>query len=109
MTIEVQPHRYFTRDGDDVRVDLPISLKEAVLGGSVRAPTVDKPVMLTIPKGTTSGKTLRLKGKGFHTKDGGRGDQLITLIIDIPADDAALQRFVAEWTDGRNPRAAMGV
>lgn len=58
--------------------------------------------MLTIPKGTTSGKTLRLKGKGFHKKDGGRGDQLITLMIDIPADDAALQRFAAEWTDGRN-------
>lgn len=80
-----------------------------MLGGQVKAPTVERPVMLTIPKGTTSGKTLRLKGKGFHKKDGGRGDQLITLMIDIPADDAALQRFAAEWTDGRNPRAAMGV
>ncbi|MDY0959761.1 DnaJ C-terminal domain-containing protein [Sphingomonas sp. CFBP8993] len=109
ITIEVVPHAFFTRDGDDVRIDLPISLHEAVLGGQVKAPTVERPVMLTIPKGTTSGKTLRLKGKGFHKKDGGRGDQLITLVIDIPADDAALQRFVGEWTDGRNPRAAMGV
>ena len=109
ITIEIVPHAFFTRDGDDVRIDLPISLHEAVLGGQVKAPTVERPVMLTIPKGTTSGKTLRLKGKGFHKKDGGRGDQLITLVIDIPADDAALQRFVGEWTDGRNPRAAMGV
>ncbi|MEG3091228.1 DnaJ C-terminal domain-containing protein [Sphingomonas sp. PB1R3] len=109
ITIEIVPHAFFTRDGDDVRINLPISLHEAVLGGQVKAPTVERPVMLTIPKGTTSGKTLRLKGKGFHKKDGGRGDQLITLVIDIPADDAALQRFVGEWTDGRNPRAAMGV
>lgn len=109
ITIEVVPHAFFTRDGDDVRLDLPISLTEAVLGGQVKAPTVERPVMLTVPKGTSSGKTLRLKGKGFHKKDGGRGDQLITLMIDIPADDAALQQFAAEWTDGRNPRAAMGV
>lgn len=109
VTIEVTPHAFFTRDGDDVRLDLPISLTEAVLGGQVKAPTVERPVMLTVPKGTSSGKTLRLKGKGFHKKDGGRGDQLITLIIDIPADDAALQRFASEWSDGRNPRAAMGV
>ncbi|MBI0476199.1 J domain-containing protein [Sphingomonas sp. MA1305] len=109
VTIEVQPHRFFTRDGDDVRVDLPITLPEAVLGGQVRAPTVDKAVMLTIPKGTTSGKTLRLKGKGFHRKDGTRGDQLITLIVDLPADDAALRQFAESWQDARNPRAAMGV
>jgi DnaJ-class molecular chaperone len=109
ITIEVVPHAFFTRDGDDVRLDLPISLAEAVLGGQVKAPTVERPVMLTVPKGTSSGKTLRLKGKGFHKKDGGRGDQLITLMIEIPADDAALQQFAAEWTDGRNPRAAMGV
>jgi len=109
VSIEVQPHRFFTRDGDDVRLDLPLTLKEAVAGGSVRAPTVDKPVMLTIPKGTSSGKTLRLKGKGFHKKDGTRGDQLVTLMIDVPADDAALQQFVAGWNDARNPRGAMGV
>ena len=111
LTIEVQPHKFFTRDGDDVRLELPITLAEAVLGGSIKAPTVDKPVMLTIPKGTTSGKTLRLKGKGFHKKGGTRGDQLVTLMIDIPASDAALTAFVESW-DGReagNPRASMGV
>ena len=110
VTIEVQPHRYFVRDGDDVRLDLPISLAEAVLGGSVKVPTVDNPVMVTVPKGASSGKVLRLKGKGFHKKAGGRGDQLVTLMIDIPADDAALAEFVEGWNgkDG-NPRAAMGV
>ena len=109
VTIEVQPHRFFRRDGDDVRLDLPITLKEAVLGAAVRAPTVEKPVMLTIPKGTASGRTLRLKGKGFHKKAGGRGDQLVTLLIDIPADDAALADFVTGWEHDGNPRAAMGV
>lgn len=93
VAIEVQGHRFFTRDGDDVRLDLPITLTEAVKGGAVRVPTVDKAVMLTIPKGTSSGKTLRLKGKGFHKKDGSRGDQLVTLMIDLPSDDAALQQF----------------
>ncbi|PVE59452.1 molecular chaperone DnaJ [Arthrobacter sp. TPD3018] len=109
VAIEVQGHRFFTRDGDDVRLDLPITLTEAVKGGSVRVPTVDKAVMLTIPKGTSSGKTLRLKGKGFHKKDGSRGDQLVTVMIDLPSDDAALQQFVDGWQDPRNPRAAMGV
>ena len=111
VTIEVQPHRFFTRDGGDVRVDLPISLGEAVLGGKVRAPTVENPVMLTIPAGTSSGKVLRLKGKGFHKKGGTRGDQLVTLMVSIPADDAALRGFVETWPgrDDGNPRAAMGV
>ncbi|GKS02678.1 DnaJ C-terminal domain-containing protein [Sphingomonas aquatilis] len=109
VAIEVQGHRFFTRDGDDVRLDLPITLTEAVKGGAVRVPTVDKAVMLTIPKGTSSGKTLRLKGKGFHKKDGSRGDQLVTLMIDLPSDDAALQQFADGWEDPRNPRAAMGV
>ena len=109
VTIEVQSHRFFTRDGDDVRIDLPLTLKEAVLGGSVKVPTVDKPVMVTIPAGTTSGRTLRLKGKGFHTKGGGRGDQLVTLMIDLPAGDAGLRQFAESWTPPGNPRASMGV
>ncbi|KQN91130.1 molecular chaperone DnaJ [Sphingomonas sp. Leaf231] len=109
VTIEVQPHRFFTRDGDDVRLDLPISLKEAVEGGKVKCPTVENPVMIAVPAGATSGKTLRLKGKGFHRKGGERGDQLVTLSVDVPADDAALKAFVAGWDGGGNPRAAMGV
>jgi DnaJ-class molecular chaperone len=109
VTIEVQPHRFFTRDGDDVRLNLPITLKEAVEGGKVKCPTVENAVMIAVPAGATSGKTLRLKGKGFHRKGGGRGDQLVTLTVDVPADDAALQAFVAGWDGGGNPRAAMGV
>ena len=109
ITIEVTPHRYFTRDGDDVRLDLPVTLSEAVKGGPVKVPTVEKAVMLTIPAGSSSGKVLRLKGKGFHKKAGGRGDQLVTLMVDVPADDAALKAFVESWDGGGNPRAAMGV
>ena len=109
VTIEVEPHRFFTRVGDDIRVDLPISLNEAVLGASVRVPTADGAVMLTVPGGSSSGKTLRLKGKGFHKKGGGRGDQLVTLMVDLPVDDDALVEFVQGWKDGRNPRGNMGV
>ena len=65
--------------------------------------------MLTVPKGSSSGKVLRIKGRGFADKTGVRGDQLVTLSIEIPADDSALERFVAEWNDSSNPRAAMGL
>jgi DnaJ-class molecular chaperone len=109
VTIEIGTHRFFTRDGDNVRLDLPITLGEAVLGGKVKVPTVDGAVMLGIPKGATSGKVLRLKGKGFTGKSGTRGDQLVTLMIDVPADDATLNQFVQGWADNRNPRADIGV
>jgi DnaJ-class molecular chaperone len=109
VTIEIQPHRFFTREGDDVRLDLPITLAEAVKGGTARTPTVDGAVNLTIAKGSSSGKVLRLKGKGFHKKGGGRGDQLVTLMIDIPADDAALTQFAESWSAPTNPRAKLGV
>lgn len=110
VTIEVQSHRFFVRDGDDVRVDVPISLKEAVAGGEIRVPTVEKPVMLKIPAGSSSGKTFRLKGKGFHRKAGGRGDQLVTLLVDVPAGDEELARFVEGWSGGdANPRGRLGV
>jgi DnaJ-class molecular chaperone len=111
VTIEVRPHRFFTRDGDNVRVDLPVTLAEAVTGAKVKVPTVDGPVMLGIPAGSSSGKVLRLKGKGFHAKSGERGDQLVTLMVDLPADDAQLKAFVEGWAGdtGRNPRVALGV
>jgi DnaJ-class molecular chaperone len=109
VTIEIRPHRFFKRDGDDVRLDLPVSLVEAVKGGPVRVPTVEGAVMLTVPAGSSSGKTLRLKGRGFHKKGGGRGDQLVTLMIDIPADNAALKEFVENWNAPGNPRAALEV
>ena len=79
VSIEIGTHRFFKRDGNDVRLDLPVTLKEAVLGAKVKVPTPEGPVMLAIPKGTTSGKVLRLKGRGFTGKDGKRGDQLINV------------------------------
>ena len=109
VTLSIKPHPFFKRDGDDVTLHLPITLKEAVEGAKVKVPTVDGPVMLTVPKGTSSGKTLRLKGKGFSKKDGSRGDQKVTLDIDLPKDDSALQDFVAGWSDDRPVRADLGV
>ena len=111
VTIEIQPHRFFKRDGDTVLLDLPISLSEAVLGASVRVPTVEGAVMLTVPKGSSSGKMLRLRGRGFHRKDGTRGDQLVTLMVDLPVGDDALTEFVEGWKDRDlgNPRGDMGV
>jgi len=111
VTIAIRPHRVFTRDGDHIRLDLPISLDEAVLGGKVKAPTVDGAVMVNVPAGSTSGRTLRLKGKGFTGKDGQRGDQLVTLMVDVPGDDAELKAFVEQWQGrGRgNPRGTLGV
>lgn len=109
VTIDLRPHPFFTRDGDNVRLDLPITLDEAVKGGKVKVPTVDGPVMLGVPAGTASGKTLRLRGKGFTGKDGTRGDQLVTLMVDVPADDPAIQALVENWQDRRAVRAHLGV
>ncbi|MDQ4421150.1 DnaJ domain-containing protein [Sphingobium sp. DEHP117] len=107
ITIEIRPHPFFRQDGHDVRLDLPITLDEAMNGGKVKVPTVDGPVMLAVPPGSSSGKTLRLKGKGFSTKDGSRGDQLVTLMIDLPADDPELREFLARWSDTRPIRSGL--
>jgi DnaJ-class molecular chaperone len=111
VTISIAPHRFFTRERDDIRLDLPVSLDEALLGAKVKVPTVDGAVMLSVPKGSSSGKVLRLKGKGFTGKDGERGDQLVTLMVEVPAEDPELARFVEGWSRrGKgNPRAALGV
>ncbi len=109
VTIEIAPHRFYTRDGTNIRLELPVTLKEAVLGAKVKVPTPEGVVMLTIPRGTTSGKVLRLKGRGFAAKDGKRGDQLVTVEIDVPADDLELRKFVEDWTGPGNPRTSLGV
>lgn len=110
VTIEIASHRFFKREGNNIRLELPVSLKEAVLGAKVKVPTPEGPVMLTIPKGTTSGKVLRLKGRGFADRNGHRGDQLISVEIDVPAHDAELQEFAQSWSGGDgNPRASLGV
>ncbi len=109
VTIEIGSHRFFKREGNNIRLELPVTLKEAVLGAKVKVPTPEGPVMLTIPKGTSSGKVLRLKGRGFSAKDGKRGDQLVSIEIEIPAEDAALKQFAEGWDGGGNPRASLGV
>lgn len=109
VTIQIKSHPFFKRDGDDLRLDLPISLDEAVNGAKVRAPTAEKPVMLTIPPGSSSGKVLRLKGKGFSRKDGSRGDQLVTLEIMLPDDSSEIAERLKDWRDERDLRAKLGV
>ncbi len=109
VTIHINDHPFYERDGDNVTLELPISLKEAVQGAKIKVPTVDGPVMLSIPAGSDSGKTLRLKNKGFHKKSGGRGDHLVTLMITLPKENDKLTEFVESWDNGENPRADMGV
>lgn len=109
VTIGVEPHAFFRRDGDNLRLDLPVTLDEAVNGAKVKVPTADGAVMLTIAPGSSSGKVLRLKGKGMSKKDGTQGDQLVTLEIELPGDDEELKRRLEGWRDTRNPRARFGV
>lgn len=110
VTIEVGMHRFFRREGDAVRLDLPVTIAEAALGGPVKVPTVDGAVMLNIPKGSSSGTVLRLKGRGFTGKDGTRGDQLVTLLVAVPRDNEALVAWAeANRDELGNPRASLGV
>ena len=109
VTIAIAPHPFYSRDGKDIRLDLPVTLKEAVLGAKVKVPTPDGAVMLTVPKGSSSGKVLRIKGRGFSDKSGKRGDQLVRLEVDLPSGDAELEAFAERWNGGGNPRSALGV
>ncbi|ARO33813.1 MULTISPECIES: J domain-containing protein [Rhizobium] len=98
IEIHVRPHRFFTRDGDDIRLELPISLSEAVLGGKLRVPTPSGPVNLTLPPHSNTGKVLRLKGKGVPKRGGGHGDIYVTLKIVLPDQpDERLPSLVKEW------------
>jgi DnaJ-class molecular chaperone len=105
VTIEIGPHRLFTRDGDDIRLTMPLRLDEAVLGAKVRLPTPEGDVTFTVPPATTSGKMFRLKGRGFRRLDATRGDMLVTVMIDIPPDHAQLRAFAENFIDGREIRA----
>jgi DnaJ-class molecular chaperone len=102
ITVSIAPHAVFTLEGADVRLDLPVTLYEAALGAKVRVPTLDKPVEVTIPAWTSSGRTFRLKGKGFPAK-AGRGDLLATVRIVLPEkSDAELEALMKKW-QGDNP------
>ncbi len=109
VTISIDKHGFFRRDGHDVRMDLPITLNEAIDGAKVKVPTVDGPVMMTLKPGTNGGTVLRLKGKGFSKKNGQRGDQLVTLEIILPKDLPELAKRLDGWQDDSNPRGEMGI
>ncbi|HEX3938787.1 MAG TPA: DnaJ C-terminal domain-containing protein [Xanthobacteraceae bacterium] len=97
ITVSIAPHPVFTLEGLDVRLDLPITVYEAALGAKVRVPTLDKPVEIAIPPWTSSGRTFRLKGKGFPAK-AGRGDLLATVRIMLPErGDAEFEALMKKW------------
>jgi DnaJ-class molecular chaperone len=110
ITVTVAPHPLFARDGANLRIDLPVTLYEAVLGAKVRAPTLDGAVELAIPAGTSSGRTFRLKGKGMPGK-GASGDLFVTIRIVLPeGDDKALDELMRSWRDEKpyDPRKDLG-
>src|SRR5262249_46482954 len=110
VEIAIRPHRFFTRDGDDIRLELPITVSEAVLGGQVPVPTPTGTVMMRVPKHANSGTVLRLKGKGVPRQGGGHGDELVALKIVLPpAPDAELETFASGWQAGKSydPRRSM--
>jgi DnaJ-class molecular chaperone len=107
IEVEVLPDRRFAREGDDISLELPISLSEAVLGGRIRVPTPTGDVTMAVPKGSNTGTTLRLKGKGAPRRGGGHGDQFVKLKVVLPkSPDPELEAFVSNWDNGKafNPR-----
>jgi DnaJ-class molecular chaperone len=109
ITVSVAEHPIFTLEGADVRLDLPITLDEATLGAKVRVPTLDRPVEITIPPWTSSGRTFRLKGKGFPAKEG-HGDLLATVRIALPErSDPELEALMRKWRSEKpyDPRQGM--
>lgn len=108
VEIKVRPHKTFVRDGDDIRSDLPISIDEAVLGAKVEVETVSGSVNLNIPKGTSSGQTFRLRGKGVkNATTGATGDHFVAVKIVLPDEiDDGLAYFLTEWRQKHeyNPR-----
>ena len=109
ISIAIGPHPYLERDGRDLRMDLPVSLKEAVLGAKIPAPTLTGPVTLTVPPHSNSGRVLRLKGKGMPGTGGeSAGDLYVRLVVTLPdAADAKLDAFAKSWDNNYEPRAKL--
>ena len=102
IEIAIRPHPIYRREGDHLAMDLPVSVPDAVLGGKVQADTPDGPVTLNVPKGSNSGATLRLKGRGMSDANGRRGDLLARLVVTLPdAPDPALESFAETWRNER--------
>ena len=97
IEISIRPHRFFMREGDDIHLDLPITITEAALGAEVKAPTPSGKVLLKIPKGSNAGTVLRLKGKGVARGDR-RGDELVRLKVMMPTQpEPELEAFLSGW------------
>jgi len=109
IEVRVAPHPLFRRDGDNILLELPVSLAEAVLGARVSVPTVTGPVTMTIPKGSDTGRQLRLRGKGIQ-KTSNPGDEIVTLKVVIgQSSDPELAEFLEKWAPRRpfDPRQGM--
>jgi DnaJ-class molecular chaperone len=107
ITVRIAKHPYLRVDGRDLRLDLPVTLYEAVLGARVNVPTLDGAVELTVPAGSNGGRTLRLRGKGLPDPQGAAGDLLVTLRIVLPDEaDSELQSLMRKWESQKpfNPR-----
>ncbi|MGD9881952.1 MAG: DnaJ C-terminal domain-containing protein [Reyranella sp.] len=111
VEIHVEPHAFFEPRDNDIHVEVPVTLPEVVLGGRIRVPTVGGPVMLSVPAGSNSGTSLRLKGRGLlDRRTGQRGDQYVKLKLVLPdKPDDALKEFAEKWAAGRDqdPRKSM--
>ena len=111
VELTVEPHGVFTREGDDIVLELPISLDEAVLGAKIEVQSVSGRLRVTVPKGSTTGDALRLRGKGAPKPCGGHGDQRVVLKVVMPETmDSELESFIAEWRKNHayNPRDIHG-
>jgi len=99
IEVHIVPHPFFQRNHDNIHVDLPVTLTEAVRGAKIKVPTIDGLVTMTVPKGSNSGNTLRLKGRGLKRgKSGARGDQFVRIIVKLPDTiDPEIEAFVSEW------------
>jgi DnaJ-class molecular chaperone len=111
IEIHVAEHPLFKRKDADIHLQLPITLTEAVLGGKITVPTIDGPVTMTVPKGSNTGTTLRLRGKGVPAKKGGpRGDQYVHLQVMLPdTPDPAVEKFVGDWKRDYDVRGKLGL
>jgi DnaJ-class molecular chaperone len=103
IVTHVQPHPYFTRQGDDILCEVPVTLAEIMLGGKIEVPTIDGKTTMTIPAATQNGRLFRLRGKGIpHLKGGGQGDQYVKVQVVLPETlDESSRRLIAEF-DQRN-------
>ncbi len=98
LEIKIRDHALYKRDGHNIRIELPVTLQEAVLGAKIEVPTIHGAVTVTVPKGANSGTTLRLKGKGIAGgKNAAAGDQYVTLKVMLPSGDAELEEFAKTW------------